>query len=151
MWIETQGEISCHFMSPCVCVCVCVCVWGGLDLLAQFFLSLSSEFEFVLMNSPSSLSPSFCRIGREWSVSLSYSGWPWLWFAVSPNIDATLPFHLSLIIVFQQKSCTFNLFVILFHHENLISQQRSLEKYDFAPKAAILKFLAVQLQHIEDF
>lgn len=23
-WIETEGEISCHFMSACVCACVCV-------------------------------------------------------------------------------------------------------------------------------
>ncbi len=81
MWIETEGEILCHFMSHlCVCVCVCVsrgfvCVSRGFDLLAQLALSSWSELENVLMSSTFSLY--FCRTGREWSVSLSYSGWPW--------------------------------------------------------------------------
>lgn len=132
-WCELRPRVRSHVIS---CQHVCVCVWGGLDLLAQFVLSLSSELENVLMNSPSSLSPSFCRIGREWNVSLSYSGWPWLWFAVSLNIDAT---HHSLIIIFQHKSCTFNLLVILFHHQNLISRQRLLEKYDICSKGNIIK------------
>lgn len=88
-WREL-GESSCHFMTACVCV------WGGLDLLAQFVLSFSSELEKgpSELLYPLFLSLSFCRIGREWSVSLSYSGWPWLWFAVSLNKDDPHPFLL---------------------------------------------------------
>lgn len=78
------------------------------------------------MISPLSLSL-LCRIGQEWSVSLSYFGWPWLWFAVSLNKYATLPL---LTLLVQQKS-----FAVLL----------------FSPNATIISFLALELQHMKDF
>lgn len=143
-WCELRQRARSHVIS---CQRVLVCVWGGFDLLAQFVLSLSSELENVLMNSPSSFSLSFCRIGREWSVSLSYSGWPWLWFAVSLNKDATLLFQLSFRRIVLVSACD----IIPSPEFNFTAKVPLLEKYDFAPMATILNFLAVQLQHIEEF
>lgn len=56
--------------------------------MLPFFLSLPS-LSFL------------CRIGREWSVSSSYSGWPWLLFAVSLNKD--IMFFLLPLIIIQRK------------------------------------------------
>lgn len=100
------------------------------------------------MISPLSLSL-LCRIGQEWSVSLSYFGWPWLWFAVSLNKYATLPL---LTLLVQQKSFA----VLLLQHQKLImSKQMFLflkkKKCLFSPNATIISFLALELQHMKDF
>lgn len=66
-------RIWCHSMSECV-----LCVSRSIQTRSPglFFIIRNSD---VFLLSVSSLG----RTGREWSVSLSYSGWPWLWFAVS--------------------------------------------------------------------
>lgn len=52
-----------------------------LDLLSSsLFCRYLQDLTTVVNDS----SVSVPRTGREWSVSLNYSGWPWLWCAVSP-------------------------------------------------------------------
>lgn len=100
-------------MSVCVCVSVYVRrTFSSSSVCSVFIIRNVFHYDF------STLSLSLlCRIGQEWSVSLSYFGWPWLWFAVSLNKYAPLPL---LTLLVQQKSFA----VLLLQHQKLIMSKQ---------------------------